>query len=787
MGWMLGCSLVLPVSPGWAQTAETIPFRKTDERRYDFDIKAQSLTSALGIFGRQTGLQVSFDAELALGLRAPALKGRMTESQALQQLLQETGLEWTLTPERTLLLHRPQSSNETMNLTTVNVLAEGHQESAYGPVQGYRATRTSTGTKTDTALRDVPQSIQVVSRQVLEDQQITSLGDALTNVSSIQRANSHGGSSESFVIRGFNAVTYAIDGMLISPLVERPEAITDMASVERIEVLKGPASVLYGRGNPGGLINLVTRRPTFAPEASLKAQTGTYGFHRLEGSFSGPLSDTFAGRLSMAWQTKEGFRDTFRDNRHTYFAPTFRWQPSADTLLDAGLEYIDQSSQFDRGLIPTNGKIHLRGDRFLHEPWSRDKADKVSAWYRIEHQLNDWLTLRQMTRWDDSNKDRFVVDLRDLASDGRTLRRRTTHGDEEVRTLDMQFEAIAKFATGSIQHTALVGYEYIDGHRWLKNRRGSLASIDIHNPVYGARPGPLSFNGKYELDLQSYSAYFQDQIDLNEQWKLLVGARWDKTEQYNTSLDSDNNRTATDIDPTEVSPRVGLVYQPTDWLALYASYSSSFSPQGDIDRNHKALDPETGDQYEIGAKLDLIPDRLSLTLAAFEIIRENVSAPDPTADEYSIQTGEQRSRGIELDISGQPLDGWNLIGNISVINAKVTKDSVIKENNKRPGVPTFSGSLWSTYQVQTGKLKGLGLGGGMIFASEREGDIENTYNVGGYTRFDATLFYDLGQRFRVSLNGRNITNRKYIETVAGTDGNYAGEPASVIATLSAKF
>ncbi|MGI4840960.1 MAG: TonB-dependent siderophore receptor [Janthinobacterium lividum] len=759
-----------------------------DVRTARYAIIAQPLASALAQFARQNHLQLSFDAALAHDKMAPAVNGELSARQALAQLLNHSGLSWTVTDDRTLLLF-PQPDSSALNLAPSTITSNAFFERADGPVQGYRATRSATGTKTDTALRDIPQSIQVVSRQVLEDQQVNNLGDALTNVSSVQRGNSHGGSSESFVIRGFKATTYAVDGMLINPLVSRPEALRDLANVERVEVLKGPASVLYGRGNPGGLINLVTRQPSFTPEAQVKAQAGSYDFYRLEANASGPLDEakTLAGRMTVAAQTERGFRDTFRDSKRTYIAPTLRWEPTDSTRVDAGAEYIDQTSPFDRGLIPQNGKISMNADRYLHEPWSRDKADKVSVWYRAEHDVNDWLTLRQMTRWDQSHKDRYVVDLRTLGADGHTLPRRATDGDERIKTLDMQFEAIARFATAGLNHTALAGFEYIDGKRTVDSDRASLASIDIFNPVYGALPGPFVFNEKTDYKVESYSVYLQDQIDLSEQWKLIIGARYDETRQRNSTTDASYEVTKTNIDPSKVSPRLGLVYQPTDWLALYASYSTSFTPQSDIQRGGSVLDPEEGKQYEVGAKVDVIPDRLSATLSVFEITRENVAAPDPTDDDYSVQTGEQRVRGIELDVTGTPLQGWEIIGNISALNAKVTKDTTIEVGNRLEGVPIMSGSIWSSYQLQGGPLRGLGFGAGVIAVGERQGDIDNSYDVSGYARIDASVFYDINEHVRVSLNGRNLTDRKYIETVAGTDGNYAGAPASAIAAVSVKF
>ncbi|MNI61325.1 Ferrichrome-iron receptor precursor [compost metagenome] len=198
------------------------------------------------------------------------------------------------------------------------------------------------------------------------------------------------------------------------------------------------------------------------------------------------------------------------------------------------------------------------------------------------------------------------------------------------------------------------------------------------------------------------------------------------------------------------------------------------------------LDPETGEQYEIGMKYDLIPDQLTGTLSAFEITRDNLATTDPFDTSYSIQTGQQRVRGVELDVSGNIQEGWNVIVNIALLDAKLVKDSRLEEGARLEGVPIVSGSLWSTYQLQEGDLRGLGFGGGVFFAGKRYGDLANSYSASGYARTDLTVFYDLNKNVRLSLNARNIFDRDYIETVASA-GNYAGEPASVVASVSAGF
>lgn len=771
--------------------AEAVVAQGDERRQLTFEQPALRLSEALARFAAFTGLQLSYDPRLTQGLQAPALYGRFSEDAALTRLLADTGLAWSLTAERTLLLRpRPPAAPATTSTTVLpeSVIVAQVQESATGPVSGYRATRSLTSTKTDTPLRDVPQAVQAVPRELIEDQQRVQLSDVLDNVSSVQRDNSHGGSAESFVIRGFHASNYAIDGMLTNPLGARTEVVRDLANIERVEVLKGPAAALYGQGNPGGLINLVTRRPSFVPTAELTAQAGSWDFYRLQTNVSGPLDDagTLAGRLALAGQTDGGFRDTFRDARRTYLAPSLLWEPSATTRIEVGLEYTDTSSQFDRGVIPLNGKITLDRRTYLQEPWSHDEAEKLSTWLRLEHQVSDWLTLRHALRYEDAHKDRYVVDLRGVEGDGRTLRRLATRGEEDVSTLDAQFEAVANFTGAGIDHTVLAGLEYVEYDLFSRNERAPLATIDIFAPVYGAQPGRFAFNQAADFDVTIRSLYLQDQLALSEHWKVLAGVRYDSVEQRHEAIDRRFVVRHARQAPDALSPRLGLVYQPAAWLALYASYSRSFMPQTDLRRDGQPLDPESGRQYEIGAKLD-VTTQLSATLALFEITREQVAATDPMETDYAVQTGEQRVRGVELDVAGQLLPGWKVVGNLSALDARLTRDSVYATGNRLQGVPRLSGALWSSYQLQQGRWRGLGVGAGLVFASGREGDIANSYDVSGYGRLDATLFYDVDDHLRLALTGRNLLDRHYLETVASTDGNYYGEPASLLASLTLRF
>lgn len=782
---LLARAIATPLLTGTGLLAAPLALAEGTQR---YNIPAGPLSENLAAFAARSGVNLPIDPAMLGDRHSAGLQGDSSTAQGFEQLLRGTSLEAVPQTGNTYVLRpRPVSSALQLDSTSINGL-HGAQQSAIGPLTGYKASHSSVGTKTDAALRDIPQSIQVVPRQLLEDQQANSMADALSNVSSIQRGNTHGGSVESIIVRGFQGTTYAIDGTLTNSLAVRPEILTDLVGVERIEVLKGPASVLYGRGNPGGLINIVTRRPGLTPEAQVKLQGGSFDYQRGQAWLSGPLSTEhgLAGSLAMAYQTEGSFRDHFRDSHRRHFAPSLAWTPNDNTRLDMGLEYTETDAPYDRGLQVIGNRVDSRHKVFLEEPWSHSDSDKTAAWFRLEHDLNDWLTLRQITRWDNSNKTMLNISQRTLQADGRTLVRRATDFDETARSLSAQFEAVARFDTGGLHHQLLTGVETVKGRRAVTMLRASVASIDIWNPVYGAQPGPFTFGEDSRFDQESYGLYLQDQIDLTEQWKLLLSVRWDQVSQRNRNYTATGSYNDIHIDPSGTSPRAGIVYQPTDRLAFYASYSTSFAPQNRLTRDGSVIDPETGDQYEVGAKYELIPERLAATLSAFEIRRENLSTTDPLDSSYSIQTGEQRVRGLELDVSGEVQEGWNIIGNIAVLDAKLVKDTRIEEGNRLEGVPVVSGSLWSTYQLQEGPWRGLGAGAGVFFAGQRYGDLANTYSASGYARVDMSVFYDISEQLRVSLNARNVLDQDYIETIASS-GNYAGEPASLVASVSMGF
>ncbi len=662
------------------------------------------------------------------------------------------------------------------------IQVEGLAERADGPVQGYRAERSSSATRTDTALRDTPQAVVVVPRQVLEDQAVVRLDDALRNVSAVRPGGSGGNRTEAYLIRGFRTQNYAIDGVMQNPAAEFVNGFRDLSNLERVEVLKGPASVLYGIGDPGGLINLVTRRPQFTPSGSLTLTGGQFGYVRNEFDITGGLPETgVAARLSGSLTRDEGYREIARRTERVFIAPSVTWQPDERTRVTIGATHYDQTGPFDRGLVAQGRGVVVRRDNYYGERWSNNRSIASDFNIRTEHQATDWLTLRQSTRFDWGSAHRYSADPVALAADGRTLTRRATDQDDNSQSVDLLFDATARFQTGPLAHSTTAGVEYIHAKRSLALYQGTLASIDLLNPVYGAAPGRLALRTVRNDVLDMTSGFLQHQISWNDRLILLGGFRYDNFHQRTIS---NGARSAAGGD--NVAPRASALYRLRDNLALFAGWSRSFVPQSGLSFSGAGFAPETGEQYEAGVRVDVRPG-LTATLAFFNIRRQNVLATDPVNSGYSIQTGTQRSRGIELDVAGEVLPGWRVFASAAYLDAVVIADTTYASGRALTGVPRWSASFWNSYEFRDGPLQGLNLGGGVFAVSARSGDLNNSFRVSGYTRIDLSASYPVHPNARIQLAVRNLTDARYIEAPVSRTENYAGSPRTVLASLRFSF
>ncbi|MBW4471483.1 MAG: TonB-dependent siderophore receptor [Stenomitos rutilans HA7619-LM2] len=630
---------------------------------------------------------------------------------------------------------------------------------------GYRVPDSTTATKTDTPLRDIPQSIQIIPRQLLDDRQITRIDQVADNVPGVQPFDTYGGiPTASFIIRGFNsASTVYRDGFrefsFANPI--------NFAGVEQIEFLKGPASVLYGQNEPGGLVNVVSKQPLKQPYYSPSLTIGSFDFYQGALDLSGPLNaqKTAAYRLNLAYENAGSFRD-FVDSKSIFVAPALSFQLGPKTKLTLNFEYQNYKFIFDRGLLPEPESFRVPISRFLGEPNEDDTtANYWRASYVLEHQFNQNWKFRSGFAVAIATLDEFTIAPGSLQEDRRTVNRGVSTADEKQQNFTLQNELIGKFKTGSIDHQVLLGIELLRYRFQYQFFGATIAPIDLFNPIYGARPESSFVDefGPDEYGTDAISLYFQDQATFSKQWKLLAGGRLDLARS--TDRGGFDNALLKDVTDLAFSPRVGLVYQLTDWLSLYANYATAFNPViFGTSRTGASFDPERGKQFEAGIKADVIPNRLSATFAAYEITKKNVLITDPEDDRFSIQTGEQKSRGIEFNLVGRPVNGWNTVLSYALTDAFVSQDTTIPVGDKLAGAPKHQFGLWNSYEIQAGPLRGFGGGLGLYYVSKADAVLPNTdVDLPSYFRVDASIFYKR-DKWKVQLNVNNLTNVESYKT-----------------------
>nr|WP_235927107.1 TonB-dependent receptor [Gloeocapsopsis dulcis] len=659
--------------------------------------------------------------------------------------------------------------------------------------EGYYVPDASTATRTDTPLRDIPQSIQVIPRQVIEDQQVVRLEDAVRNVSGVASAGSFGGTGEYFNIRGFNNFTpTARNGFLFRDSLG---FLAETANIERVEVIKGPASFLAGRIEPGGFINIITRQPLEEPYYLIETSIGSYGFVRPRFDFSGPLTTdgSLLYRLNGVYEYSDGFRDYDQNAERFFIAPVLAWRISDNTTLTAELEYLNEERPFDRGIPAVGDEVaDIPIDRILGEPDDVREVESLRVGYRLEHRFNEDWTVRNAFSFYSSDSFDFRAEPQELNESTGELTRLFRLNDDLTESYLLQTDLQGNFRTGSIEHRLLVGFDL--GRETnvgiaLGAPEGLTPSINIFNPVYDVIPRPersdltvVGFNSSSRTD--SLGVLLQDQIAFSDQFKVLIGGRFDIVDQESENLTSGIVSSQYD---EAFSPRIGVIYQPIEALSLYASYSRSFTPNFGTLADGSLLEPQRATQYEIGVKADLLEDQLFATLALYDITRTNIPTTDPNNLDFVIPAGEVRSQGIELDLSGEILPGWNVIASYGYNDARVTESNNLPEELRFFNVPRHTASLWTTYFIQSGDLEGLGFGAGIFYVGERPGDFDNTFELPSYLRTDAAIYYRRGN-WRAALNFKNLFNvRHFTSTDFGRPTIQPGALFTVIGSVSVEF
>lgn len=639
----------------------------------------------------------------------------------------------------------------------------------------------ATATKTTTPLRDIPQTVTVVPRQLLIDQNAQSVADAVRNVPGVSIAQGEG-NRDQVVLRGISTNS----DFFVNGIRDDQERFRDLYNVQSIEVVQGPAAVLFGRGGAGGVVNLVTNTPMRGAPSDVSLELGSYDRKRVTGQIGIPLGAKSAVSVSAMGEDSGGFRDSYFLHRYG-INPTVRIDVSSATMVTFGFEHLRDRRRADRGIPSQSGRpVDVGPEQFFGSRTQNEAESGVdSAYATFEHRFESGVRLRDSVlvgRYDKFYQNVYPGSA--MNAGGTFALAAYNHAIDRTNAFN-QADLIYDARVGGMTHTLLVGVEA--GHQFqdeLRHNASNVTNVTLASSVRDANfaAAPIVVDRQAASDI--LAAYAQDQITVTPHWKAVVGVRSDRfAVTVDDHLPGARALSRTD---TPMSPRAGVIYQPNDVTSVYSSYSYTFLPSGQtlgLATNTVQLEPENARNYEVGAKLDLLDRRLSVAAAVFRLDRNHVKNVDPNDPGRLVLTGQQRTDGVTLSAAGNLASGWKIYAGYASLDARVTADTSAAPAGRRVGlVPRSQVTLWSTYDVSTR----WGGGGGVVGQSKMYTSFSNEVESPGFTRVDAVVYYRL-RGYRIAVNAENVLNMKYYATANGDNNISPGSPRSVHVTLSAAF
>jgi iron complex outermembrane receptor protein len=661
----------------------------------------------------------------------------------------------------------------------------------------------------DFTLRETPQAIMVLDAEILEGAGVTRLADALDLSASLARQNNFGGLWDNYAIRGFAGDEnlpsgYLVNGFNAGRGFGGPR---DLSGIERIEILRGPNAALLGRGEPGGTINLITKKPEFEVEGAINASIGSFDTYRVDGDWTGPLNDVFAVRLNGYYENAGSFRDTLESTRYGVM-PSALWRLGENTSLSYELERTRQEIPFDRGVVAINNRLGVVPvGRFLGEPGDGPlKADATGHQLQLQHEFSDdWSLLlgagyRETDLEGSSTEAELAGSRQRLLTDGQTLSRQRRFRDYEATHTVFRGELSGRFSTGQFEHRILIGADkdtFENSQLFLRFRPGSAAGqtpqtgnqINIFNPVYGQFPLPTPGPQTNRLDeLGAWGFYVQDQVRLTDRLQVRLGARYD--DFTNESL----NRTTgarSSVSDDKVSPQIGIVFDATDALTLYAAYGQGFRQNSGADFAGRPFEPEESESAEIGARFDIAG--LQATLALFSMTKTNILTADPVNAGFSIAIGEARSQGVEVDLAGELPGGVNVWLSYAYVDAQAANDVLdfnfaltIRSGDRLINVPEHTLSLTASRGFELGG-RDLELGGSLLYVGERLGETATTFELPSYTTLRLFGSYALTDALEIAAEVNNLADEEYYTNSFSRLWVAPGAPRNATVTLRYRF
>lgn len=690
-----------------------------------------------------------------------------------------------------------QNDKTTLSPITIeNNLSETTGEYSYYKTKSYSAT------KTDTPLKEVPQSVQIVNKEIIQDTNSVTLSDTLVYVSGTSYQNNFGGMWDNFSIRGFSGHENTGMSLLKNGFSDNRgyNAPRDTANIESVEFLKGPSGSLYGNSEPGGTINIVTKQPKFDPEYSIESSLRSENFYRVSSDLTGPINESLAFRLNVAKEKKDSFRDYIKSDR-TVIAPSLLWSISDNSFLTYFGEYIEQKAPLDRGIIAINGnKNAISNKTFFGNPNDGDmKLENYTHQLKLEHYFSDSWSGNAGIAYKNNSLKGTASEVRpflNVTTDSVLLRTRYRDYNSNDLAFQGDIKNVSTFA--DIKNTLLLGTELykFEADTKMNNLNNSVRISNIYsNPTYTTL---LTGRGNLITDRneeqKSLALFAQDEIEIGN-FRFLTGVRYDKIEM--DTINNLNKKTLTQNDYA-VSPRVGVTYILNPEWALYATSGKSFRPNSGVDINGNTFEAEEGISLETGIKFESLDKKIGATLAVYQINKNNVlTGTDPNGT-YSVAAGEVESKGVEFDINGKITDNIKINLNYAYTNAEVTKDeggvidyltgSIVNLKGKSlSNVPMHSGGLLAMWEDNISIDSSYGLGAGISYVGKREGNYINSFDLSSYTTTKLISYWKMDKNITFKLNIDNLFDKEYIISSYDRSWLTPGDPRSFKLTMNYKF
>jgi len=769
-----------------------------------YNLPSAPLASTLNQIASQAGLALSLNPSLAAGKTSAPVKGQFDATGALREALRGTGLQLEQSSAGTFsLVAVPEG---VMDLPTTSIMGVENTESAWGPVDGYLATRTAAGTKTDTALVEAPRSISVATRQQMDDRNVQNIDDAVRYMPGIV-ASSYGSDTRAdwLRVRGFEPTQF-LDGLpLPKGVYANPKQET--WNLDRLALLRGPASSVYGQTPPGGLLDMVSRRPSAESSNEIEVQYGSDNHRQINFASTGKIDDEGQFLYGLSGVIRDsGTQIDHVDNKRYNIAPSLTWNIDEDTKFTLLTQFTRDDTGITSQFLPVQGtKIRsplgdISHHKNLGDPdWEYYDRTYYALGYAFEHRLNDVWQFKQNLRYTKSDLSFQALTpgaypFTQVDADG-NVGRSSTSVDEDISQFAVDNNFQADFATGDVLHTLLIGLDHQRTNTNYTSIFGDGLTTNVNNPIYGlpiVRP-PRS-DAFYDYDQKTYQTglYVQDQMAF-DQWRLTLGGREDWV-HTGTKFFNKGDATNTERDKN-FSGNAAISYVFDNGVVPYLSYAESFQPTSNATASPTdSIKPTEGKQWELGIKYQPPGSNTLLTAAVYDLTQKNVSVTTINSDNVSItsQTGEVKVKGLELEAVSDVTDNLKVIAAYTLAKSEV-QDGTFK-GNRLQLMPNQQASLWTDYTWHTGVLDGFGVGGGVRYTGNTYGDQANTElgKADAYTVFDAAVHYDLGRLDNslkgasLALNATNLFDKDYIST-CDSFYCYYGDQRSVVASATYKW